>query len=80
MSLEQDDLIAVRVQALNEIGWSGFSEPNSIGQTIIVLPYSPTMAPVLITQDQSSVQVHMEPVTGVSTGGSPVVSYELQYD
>jgi hypothetical protein len=36
--LVQDDLVQAKVRARNIVGWSEFSEPNSIGQVIQTRP------------------------------------------
>jgi hypothetical protein len=48
--------------------------------TVEVKPYTPTLAPILIEQLETSIKVELPEITGLATGGSDILSYNLQYD
>lgn len=78
--LLQGDLITLRVRAYNQIGWSAYSDPNTSGVMAEERPSTPLSAPVLVSQAESTITLEMPEIFGHSTGGSEILSYNLQYN
>ena len=82
-NLVQGDLIIATVQALNSIGWSDASQLNISGQSVET---KPPVAPKALIVDlsktnENQIALEMTAMIAVSeTGGSPIVSYSLEWD
>ena len=68
------------MRAGNNIEWGAYSAQNSVGVTTEVRPNTPVLAPIMIEQLETSIKVEMPEVSGLDTGGSQILSYNLQYD
>ena len=42
------------------------------------MPLTPSLAPIQISTTTTSITVQMPDITGTNTGGSPILSYNLQ--
>lgn len=76
--LTQGTLIQVKVSAINSRGAGDFSDPNTSGALVEVRPLKPTTTPrrgSLTTETQ--LQVTWDYMTGTLTGGSTILSYQL---
>lgn len=79
-NLAQGDPIVVKAQALNVIGWSADSSIDS-GAAVQTEPLKPSSAPTrAASSSQTALVTEWAALTGTDTGGSPIVSYALQYD
>jgi len=78
--LIQGDLIVAHVRASNAFGDGPYSDLNTSGLTVETVPSRPLLAPVLISQSETSITVQMPELVGQDTGGSPILSYNLQYN
>ena len=72
-------MIQAKVQAYNEIGQGPESDPNTIGALVASVPLKPTSTPQMISQSPTSISVSMPEITGLLTGGSVILSYNLQF-
>lgn len=79
-NLLQGDLIVAHVRASNAYGDGDFSDPNTTGLSVQTVPHKPLLAPVLVSQSETSITVQMPEIVGDNTGGSDILSYNLQYD
>lgn len=61
------------------MGPSELSDPNTTGVTVQQIPMAPSLAPIMISQAETSITVQMPQVSGLDTGGSPITSYNLVY-
>ena len=77
--LTQADLIVAIGQSTNEIGQSPYSEPSLSTVLVSQAPRMPLQTPVMVLQETTYIIVSMPEITGFVTGGSPVLSYNLQY-
>lgn len=78
--LTYDTLIRAKVLARNERGWSTASDPNSSGARVQVEP-SAVPTPTRGTETgPAQIQVNWSSLSTPEDGGSPVLSYHLQYD
>lgn len=78
-SLEYNDLVVAKIKARNSIGWaSSYSDENSVGAKIQVLPNQ--MANVFegLATDDTRIQISWSALTGDETGGSTILSYNLE--
>jgi hypothetical protein len=76
-NLAEGNLIVVSVEALNAIGYSIPSLPNTQGQLAQVQPHAPTAKPIRGTiTDESQIQIILTTVT--TDGGSPLTSYAVE--
>ena len=75
--LIQGDAIVAQASAMNEIGWSPESNPNTIGSNVETIPGQPMTAPTMVSQSPTSISVFMPDVSGLLTGGSAITSYNL---
>jgi len=82
LSLVQGDLIVARVSVKNAIGWSTPSVDNSAGVRVQTIPHTPLpMTADLANTDTTQATVSMTALVDlVQTGGSPIVSYSLEWD
>lgn len=82
LSLQQGALIIARVAVKNDIGWTLPSIDNTVGTLVQTKPQKPlamTYDPALT--DTSKTTLSMTAFTdSTMTGGSPIVSYSLEWD
>ena len=82
-NLQQGDLIVAKVEAFNSIGYSLASQPNQDGTKVQTLPLA-TPEPLEVDLGQtneSQITLRMTPLILLTqTGGSPIVSYSLEWD
>lgn len=66
----------------NEIGASIESDETLFPPAMQVVPYIPANPPLRVTGPTrtTTMVVSYEPLTGLSTGGSPILSYFLEVD
>lgn len=76
----QGEAIIATVMATNVIGNSGMGIANTGGILAQVPPAKPTGPPSKVSATKTSIKVVMPEVTGTDTGGSPITSYNLQYN
>ena len=80
-NLELGDLAQAVVRATNLIGESPDSSHNTDGALVETVPSAPPVAPQRnAATTLSSLSVDYYALTGTSRGGTPVLSYELQWD
>ena len=79
-NLQQGGQIVTVGSAMNGIGWGQLSQPSPLGVAVETVPGQPTSAPILVSQGPAQITVSMASVTGSLTGGSPVTSYNLQFN
>ena len=82
-SLEYGDLVVAVFRARNAIGWSAWSSVNGVGALVQTQPFTAfTPAPTRGARtDHTRVEVAWAAMTLPSeTGGSPVTSYNLEWD
>lgn len=74
--------IVVRAKAQNAIGWATLWSAPTPGTTVTVqdVPSAPLSAPLTLAAGTQSLTVEMPVVIAGSEGGSPITSYNLQYD
>lgn len=78
--LTQGTLVIVKVRASNSIGYGDYSETNTFGAVIATEPLQ-MRAPYLGTNiNLNQLEIFWYPLTGNNTGGSEIISYNLQYD
>jgi len=75
----QGDLIVVQARAINGVGPGEFSDSNTFGVTMQQAPLTPTLAPIMVSQAETTVTVELPEITGINAGGSPIISYHLVY-
>lgn len=70
-----------KVQPVNSIG-PGDNAESSGGALVEVVPHKPSSPPARVYESASktAIGVSYGPLTGVSTGGSTILSYELQWN
>ena len=68
------------MRAHNAIGDSDWSEANLVGATIITKPHVMAMPTLGTDITLSRLEVIWQTLTGTSTGGASIDSYEVQYD
>jgi len=80
--LVQGDSVFAKVQAQNPIGWSPESAVNAaVIAEIKTEPASPSQTPTRGTNSSyTQLIADWVALTGTDTGGSPILSYHLQYD
>ena len=77
--LTQGTLISVKVSAINSRGAGDFSDPNTSGAVVEIVPWQPSTTPRRGSQTtETQLEVTWDYLTGLSTGGSTILSYELQ--
>lgn len=78
-SLEYSDLVIAKVKARNSIGWAeSFSPENEVGAQIQVLPNQMQDVYEGIATDDTRIQVNWYELTEDKTGGSTILSYNLE--
>lgn len=78
-NLKQGDLVVAKIKARNSIGWAeNFSTPNTIGALIQVQPGKVSLPYEGPATDDSRIQVNWNPLVGDATGGSTILSYNLE--
>ena len=79
--MQGSDVIA-EVRATNSIGEGQPSFVNSAGGQIEVSPHTPELAPMrnVSTSTTENIGIVMPEITGIQTGGSPILSYALYWD
>ena len=79
-SLTYDTLVRAKVLARNERGWSAASDANTVGAKVQVQPLAmnATMRGPLTGPTQ--IDVYWPPIVTPQDGGSPALSYHLEYD
>ena len=78
-ALTQGTQIQATVRAMNEIGWGLVSDPNTVGATVASVPHKPPTPPTMVSQSSTAIIVNMPSVTLTETGGSSILSYNLQF-
>ena len=74
------DLVVAKVQAHNQYGWGIQSIPNSVG-ALIQTPPNQMQAPTRgSATSETQIEVFWLALTGNSTGGAPIDSYNIQFD
>lgn len=82
LGFEQADEIAFRVQALNLVGWSDWSQISTQNALMAVVPHEPVQAPTrddILTSDEL-LKVDWLAIEAPQNGGDTVLSYNLQFD
>ena len=79
-SLAYDTLIRAKVIARNERGSSVASDPNASGARVQVEPLAVTAPTRGSSTGPAQLEVNWSSLTTPNDGGSPVLSYHLQYD
>jgi hypothetical protein len=83
LNLVRGDLIVARIIVRNAIGWSKeYSPDNTAGVLVQIRPSKPhAMTVDLPSTNTYQTIVFMQPLVSASeTGGSPIVSYSLEWD
>jgi len=76
--LSQGALVAAKIQAINFVGRSPYSNPNIAGALVEIVPHKPAVAPMRDpTTLKNRLVINVTPITGHLTGGTPLISYEL---
>ena len=78
-ALLQGTLIVAKVQAINEEGLGLISDPNLSGAAIALIPHKPPTPPTMTSQSSTSISINMPSVTLTETGGSSILSYNLEF-
>lgn len=77
--LEEGDLVVAQIEALNYIGYSEPTEPNTEGAVIKQRPHMPLESPRRgSSTTDSSIEVLFDQVT--EDGGSSILQYSLEMD
>ena len=77
--LTQGTLISLKVSAINSRGAGDFSDPNTSGAVVEIVPWQPSTTARRGSQTtETQLEVTWDYLTGLSTGGSTILSYELQ--
>lgn len=78
--LKRGDTVVFIVRAVNSLGQGSYSQPNTNGAQISVEP-SKMNAPVRGDQtSEGQLQILWDALTGDSTGGAAIDSYNLRWD
>ena len=73
-------LVQAKVLAANARGWSAPSAANTVGATIQVEPFACAAPTSGANTGPTQLDVHWSSLDLYNAGGSPVLSYDLQYD
>lgn len=69
------------MQAINNIGASTYSNANTVGALIELVPHKPAVAPMRDpTTLKNRLVINVTPLTATLTGGAPILSYDLHMD
>ena len=80
-SLTLGSIVIVTVEALNLVGYSPASVPNSSGGQIKTAPLAPTSPPINgSSTSKTQIQVDLTALTSTQTGNSDIMSYNIWYD
>ena len=79
-NLTYNTLVQAEAQAYNVQGWGGLSNANTVGAVIQVPPSQMGQPTRGSATTETQIQVNWNALTGVSTGGSAITSYNLQWD
>lgn len=80
-NLVYGDLVVAKVKARNSIGWSvEYSDENTVGAHIQVLPSKMGDPTEGLATDDTRIQVRWEALAGDQTGGSAILSYNLEME
>ena len=80
-NLIQGTLVKATIFAINSVGSATPSSLNSIGELAQVPPLKPPSSPARnVGTTQTSLMVNYAILTGIYTGGSTVLSLNLQWD
>lgn len=81
-SLTEGQSILIKLRALNELDYGPYGSPSSNLAVIIVVPHTPTSGPVRVNDSTSPTQVTvtMPEVATDLDGGSPILSYSLEWN
>lgn len=74
---QQGETIIFTVTAYNSLG-NAISSPNTGNVVGEVVPLTPSSAPIKVSTTTTSITVQMPSITGTNTGGSSILSYNLQ--
>lgn len=78
-NLEYADLVVAKILSRNAIGWAeSFSAPNDVGAQIQVLPSTMEDPYEGVATDDTRVQVVWNELIEENTGGSAILSYNLE--
>lgn len=78
-NLIEGDLVVAIVDALNEVGYSPGSTPNSSGARARTRPHDPLLAPIRGSNTNEG-QVEVIIPTHTADGGSTMTSYGIEID
>lgn len=87
-SLSQGDSIVAQVRTWNSNGFSAFSPSSTNNPVVFVAPLKPPSAPVRVYSELqptdanygTTLTISVPELTGTNTGGSPIISYQVEYD
>lgn len=79
-NLAYNTLVRAQVLARNERGWSDPSDPNTDGARVQVEPSAMGVTSRGEHTGPTQIDVYWSPIVTPQDGGSPVISYHLQYD
>jgi len=75
--LESNDPIIARARALNEIGWSVYSEETRGDTRVISVPQKPNQGPIRVQSGSTLTSVQMRLPQIEDDGGSAITSYQV---
>ena len=78
--LEYNDIVSAQVRAYNYNGWSEYSGKNLDGSRIQTEPAKMNTPQRGAFTSYTQIHVEWQEQSGDETGGSPIVSYYLQWD
>lgn len=79
-SLVLDELVTVRVSAINSKGTGATSDENTVGALTQTVPTLVTDLAAGTDTSESQIQVDWSALTGDDTGNSAIISYQLLWD
>lgn len=78
-SLAYNDLVVAKVRSRNSIDWSEeYSDENTVGARIQVLPSRMADPYEGLSTDDTRIQVNWVALVGDDTGGTAILSYNLE--